>query len=97
MSDGEDYVRIRGRVMEVRPKAVLFAIGRSVPRGDWVPRSCIHGADDRMLDSKLWRSGEETTLRIFKWKAEQISFTGEHIDEAAEEDLLDRIEKDMGR
>ena len=63
---GEDYVRIPCRIVRVREAAVLIAVGDSVPRATWIPRSCIHGADDRTL-----RTNANRTLRIFRWKAEQ--------------------------
>jgi hypothetical protein len=86
MSDDEQYVAVRGRVKEVRPRAVLFVVGESVERGDWVPRSLIHGADDKALDGKF--AGEETTLRMFKWKARELGFEDERDDRYADRDLF---------
>ena len=85
---GEEYVRVRGRVMEVRPKAVLFAVGDSVPRGDWIPRTLIHGGDERTLDAIAILS-HEMTLRIFEWKADELGFTSGRSDAGALGDLFE--------
>lgn len=85
MSD-EQYVAIRGRVKDVRAKSVLFVVGDSVERGDWIPRSLIHGADDIALNGKF--GGEAMTLRMFKWKARELGFEPERDDDAADGDLF---------
>lgn len=67
MSD--DYVEVTAKLRAVRPKAVLLDVNGQDARGAWVPRSCIHGADDRGLDNIAL--GEEVTLRMFKWIADR--------------------------
>lgn len=86
MSDGEDYVTVQATIREVRKQSVLITVGNSVPRGDWIPRSLIHGADDRQLDGKF--EGEKMSLRMFRWKAEQVGFVTAQDEET--EDLFQR-------
>jgi len=68
----EEYVTIVARFMRRTAKAVLLAQGDSVPRGAWIPRSCIHGVDEKQIDDAA--TGQELTLRIFEWIAERKSF-----------------------
>lgn len=68
MASGDDYVQVTATLRRVTGKAVLLEVGDSVPRQAWVPRSCIHGRDDSMLDGI--RLDNEITLRVFEWKAE---------------------------
>ncbi len=84
MSD--DYVRVRGRIKEIRPASVLFAVGAGVERAAWLPRSLIHGADDIALNGKF--AGEEMTLRVVEWKADECGFTAPRDDNAAARDLF---------
>lgn len=64
MSD--DYVTITGTLRAKTKAAVRIETEDSDPV--WIPRSCIHGADDKTIDST--ERDEEITLRIFEWKAE---------------------------
>jgi hypothetical protein len=64
---GHDYVEITATLRLVRPKSVLIETGDAVPLGCWIPRSCIHGADERSLDRIA--IGQEITLRVFEWLA----------------------------
>lgn len=66
---GDGYVRVTARLRDLRPKAALLAQGDAVPRGAWIPRSCIHGADDRLLDRVA--PGSEITIQIREWIAER--------------------------
>lgn len=82
MTDGDDYTKVKGRIRRIRPNAILFTVGESVPRGEWIPRSLIHGADERLLDglipevARAERSGGlPREIRIFTWKAEEAGFT----------------------
>lgn len=86
MSAGEDYVRVKGAVMEIRSRSVLFAVGDSVKRGSWIPRSVLHGVDDKALDGR--RGPFEIALRIMRWKAEECGFTDGRIDDGADDDLF---------
>lgn len=83
---GDEYVRVRGWIQAVREKSVLFAVGESVRRAGWIPRSCIHGADDLQLDGKM--VGDAMTLRIREWKADELGFTSTRNDDAADRDLF---------
>lgn len=78
MSAGEDYVRITGRLGAIRQDSFMLSVGESVPRGAWIPRSLIHGADDIALNKK--QRGEVWTVRMFRWKAEQEGFAGDRDD-----------------
>lgn len=93
MSDGERYVGIKGKIASVRAQAILFTVGDSVPRGDWIPRSLIFGPDELKLDrlaaevARLKPSGGlACTLRIFRWKAEECGFLSARDDQT--EDLF---------
>lgn len=83
---GEEYVTIRGRVLDVHKTSVLFSVGQSVPRTAWVPRSLIHGGDDRTLDGRF--KGEEMSLRIFEWKVDELGWHDAHVAGAAVADLF---------
>lgn len=81
MSDRDEYLRIPGRALYVRDHAVLFAVGDGVGRAAWIPRTLVHGADDILLRDKTKAINlsrhTEMTLRIRRWKAEEVGFTGE--------------------
>ena len=79
MSD--EYVKVKGKIAKIRAQSILFTVGDSVPRGAWIPRSLIHGADERQLDGlaaavlrMAKQGGVEREIRIFEWKAEEIGF-----------------------
>lgn len=91
MSDRDEYLRIPGRAQYVRPHAVLFGVGDGVPRSAWIPRSVIHGADDIKLRDETDRinamrgqGGIAMTLRIRRWKAEEVGFDGEQDDRTSD-------------
>ena len=64
MSD--TYVTIDCMFIRATEKAVLI----DVDGGEhWIPRSCIHGADERRLDALNY--GDAIELRIFEWVAER--------------------------
>lgn len=60
MSD--TYVPITCNFIRLTEKAVLINVEGS---DHWVPRSCIHGADEIRLGDLLY--DDEVTLRIFQW------------------------------
>jgi len=64
MSD--TYVTIDCIFIRCTEKAVLIDVD-----GDehWVPRSCIHGADERLLDQTNY--GDEINLRVWEWLADR--------------------------
>lgn len=82
----DDYVRVLGKIEAVRKGAVMFSVGKSVPRAAWIPRSLIHGADDLTLDGRM--VGEECALRIREWKADEVGFNSQRDDAAADGDLF---------
>lgn len=59
---GDTYVRVSGFLIARTTKAVKI-------NDDWIPRSCIHGADERLLDKH--DIGDEIELRMFEWIAER--------------------------
>lgn len=60
---GDTYVRVSGELEARTPKAVKIS-------GAWIPRSCIHGADERLIDQHEI-GGNEIELRMFEWIAER--------------------------
>ena len=64
MSD--TYITISCKFIRCTMLAVLIDVD-----GDehWIPRSCIHGADERLLDDT--HCDDEINLRIFQWIAER--------------------------
>ena len=61
----ESYVKIDCTLARnPTEKAVCIDVG-----GDqhWIPRSCIHGADERRLDDLA--VGDEIELQVFEWIA----------------------------
>jgi len=83
----DDYVSVRGRLKDRRANAILFAVGQTVERGDWIPRSLLHGADEITLDTL--RIGDEITIRLFRWKAEELGFETQRAHDAALQDLFE--------
>jgi hypothetical protein len=81
-----EYILVRGRIKEIRAKSILFAVGESVERGDWIPRTLIHGADERTLDARF--AGEEVNLRVFAWKARELGFDAETTEDGTQEELF---------
>lgn len=63
---GEKYVSVTGAMLAKTEKAVRIQT-EATEDPTWIPRSCIHGADDRRIDATA--KGDEITLRIFEWKA----------------------------
>lgn len=62
---GETYVTLTGMIETRTTKAVKF-------NGAWIPRACIHGADEREIDKH--ENGDEIQLRMFEWVAEREGF-----------------------
>lgn len=67
MSD--DYVTVSVKLKARTKKAVMLSVGDTVERGAWVPRSCLHGADDKKVDEA--DIDDEMELRIMEWIAER--------------------------
>ena len=61
----ERYAKIDCVIVRVTQKAVLIDVNG---HETWVGRSCIHGGDERRLDSL--DPGDEVTLQIFQWLCE---------------------------
>jgi len=87
----DDYVKVQGKARHVSDNAVLFSVGDSVSRGAWIPRSLVHGADDLVLRDRrdqINRTGANVgtplVLRIRRWKAEEVGFTGDADDQTAD-------------
>ena len=62
----DPYEKVGCKVLGVRPKAVQIEDEHGAIV--WVPRSCLHGADDRLLDDSV---GVDMDLRIRRWFAEK--------------------------
>jgi hypothetical protein len=82
----ESYATVRGTIREVRPHAVLFAVGDRATRAEWIPRSLIHGADETTLDNRF--AGEAIGLRIFKWKVKELGWQSTRSPTGAAQDLF---------
>lgn len=67
MSDS--YVGVSVILRRRTAKAVLVSPFADQDESAWIPRSCIHGTDDRVLDAVAL--GDELTLRMFEWIAER--------------------------
>lgn len=70
---GDDYRLVTVKVRTVRPQSIF--VDKPASRGSGevsVPRSLIHAADDTKLDGLF--AGEEITLRLREWKAEELGF-----------------------
>lgn len=67
MSD--EYVTVSVKLKARTAKAVLLDVGDTVSRGAWVPRSCLHGADDQRIDKA--HLDDELELRVREWIAER--------------------------
>lgn len=90
MSD-EDYITVYGTIGEIRPQAVLFSVGtpaHGCRTSEWIPRSLIHGADERTLDSRF--AGERSALRIFRWKVKALGWESTRRPGAASGDLFEQ-------
>lgn len=69
----DTYRTITTRFRGLSPKALK--VDKPASRGDgtaWIPRSLIHGADDLALGKAF--DGQEITLRVMDWKAEELGF-----------------------
>lgn len=66
MSD--DYITITGTFKAARPKSVLLHID-DVRGPIFIPRSVMHGADERVCDE--WAEGQEVTIRVREWFCEK--------------------------
>jgi len=87
----DDYVKVQGKARHVRDNSVLFSVGDGVSRGAWIPRSLLHGADDLQLRDRAHQInrtgtnvGTPMVLRIRRWKAEEVGFTGDADDQTAD-------------
>ena len=65
---GDDYVTINVTIRKVTGKAVLVWV-EGIEDDEWVPRSCLHAADDRVLDAV--EPGQSIILQVREWKARQ--------------------------
>ena len=67
----EEYIPVMARVRARSPKAVLLDNGTVEA---WVPRSCLHGADDLYLNKHSLDDMEEREFRIMEWQAKVKGF-----------------------
>jgi len=63
----DNYVGVTAKLKARTAKAVLLDVGDGVSRGAWIPRSCLHGADDSVIDNVA--IDDEVTLRVREWFA----------------------------
>ena len=69
MSD--TYVSVSVILRRRTSKAVLVSPTEDRSIEAWIPRSCIHGADERTLDGV--DLGDEIMLRMWEWIADRES------------------------
>jgi len=70
-SNEDGYRVITTHVRKIREASIF--VDRPHGAGEVsIPRSLIHGADDRKLDGCF--IGEEVTFRLIDWKAEELGF-----------------------
>lgn len=62
----DPYTKLNCKVLKISQKAVQIEdeSGTVV----WVPRSCVHGGDDRLLDGA---QGDDIQLQVRRWFAEK--------------------------
>lgn len=65
----DPYAKVTCKVLKLTDKAVH--VEDQLGTLAWVPRSCLHGGDDRMLEENL---GDTVELRIRQWLAEREGF-----------------------
>lgn len=70
----DDFARVEGRILAVTPDAIQFA--RALEAPNWIPRSLLH-FEDRAKIGDLVLVGDEARIRIRKWKADQLGYTGD--------------------
>lgn len=69
----DEYRLVTVTVCRISDGAILIdVLARAHPV--WVPRSLLHAADDLALDGA--RPGEDRTIRLRAWKAEEIGLAG---------------------
>ena len=69
----DHYRTVTARLRGIRPNSVFVDRPASRGRGEIsIPRSLIHGADDRAIEGRF--VGEEITFRLAEWKAEELGF-----------------------
>jgi len=79
----ETYVPVKGTIVTTTPDAVMLVVGQG--RRVSIPRSLIHGADERELPKRL---GVAVTLRIFEWKARELGLINQTLAGGADKDLF---------
>lgn len=73
MTDADSYRTITTRLRGMTPKAIFVDKPPSKGKGETpIPRSLIHGADDRKIEQTF--IGEEISFRLMAWKAEELGF-----------------------
>lgn len=63
----DNYIPITATLLAVTEKAVRIETDNGGPA--WIPRSCIHGDDERSIDRTALNS--EIALRVFEWKLQR--------------------------
>lgn len=62
----DPYVTVECKIVRATEKAVQIEDGG----GDthWLPRSCLHGGDDGLVDGSI---GDDVQLKVRRWIAER--------------------------
>lgn len=67
----DEYRVVVAVIRRVHKNSIAVEI-KTHPDWQWIPRSLIHGGDDRKLDDIIVGSGVVHSFRMMSWKAEAI-------------------------
>lgn len=68
-SAGDTYVGVTVILHRRTAKAVQVSPESDLSVTAWIPRSCLHGADDSVIDALALP--DEVSIRIFQWIADR--------------------------
>ena len=66
----DDYVTVTTVLRRIRDEASLVDRARDDRVTVWIPRSCLHAADDLAVERA--EIGAEVTIRVRRWKADRL-------------------------
>jgi hypothetical protein len=66
------YRIVTTRFRGISPSGKAVFVDKPIAGETSIPRSLIHGGDDRKFEGSF--VGEEITFRLMEWKAEEIGF-----------------------
>lgn len=75
MNSGDDYRTVTVRIRHIAQKSIV--VDNPPSRGEGtciIARSLLHYTDDRLIE--VAELGEEVTIRLREWKAEELGLAG---------------------